>query len=286
MSYDPRIVIQSGDRFGEPIYCIPGAGDNVFAFTYFAAHAGLKCPVVGLQPKGLDQGQDPFESVEEATEIFLEAIKKTDDPSNIHLIGHSFGGWIAFNITLRLQEAGIHVKSVTMIDSDSPSMTPGFDADIASDEIFLKLCEVVEMAADTSFGLCRDDIQFLSHDERLRLLHRHMVNYKLVSDRSHYQMLAGVLKTFDSAVRIRYHPTNTYDRDVNYIAVHHHKSLIASDMQRIDDVVRQWQFYAPGLRPWIAPGNHMTVLKPPFISEVVNWWRKQQPLSLSAANLE
>lgn len=59
-----------------------------------------------VQHRGLDGGAEPFSLVETAAQAYLDAIDKVQPEGPVHLLGHSFGGWIVFEMAARLN-AGV-----------------------------------------------------------------------------------------------------------------------------------------------------------------------------------
>ncbi|WP_144395750.1 alpha/beta fold hydrolase, partial [Pseudomonas sp. Kh7] len=74
----------------------------------------------GLQARGLAAGEVPHCSVEVAAACHAQAIEALYPEGPLNLVGHSFGGWVAHAMAIRLQAKGREVRSLTLIDSEAP----------------------------------------------------------------------------------------------------------------------------------------------------------------------
>jgi len=105
---------QGGRR---PLFAIPGVGGNVLSFRSLAEALGDEQPFHGLQAAGLDGISSPADSVGEAARINVEAMRLVQPEGPYRLLGHSFGGVVAFETARLLQEQGEHVESLAMLDA-------------------------------------------------------------------------------------------------------------------------------------------------------------------------
>ncbi|MET5019861.1 alpha/beta fold hydrolase, partial [Burkholderia pseudomallei] len=121
----PRIAIQTAPRDARApsLFCIPGAGASVTTFSTLARHLPATVSVDGLQPRGLCGSMVPYLDVETAARAYLRRIRKAAPRGPYHLVGHSFGGGVAYEIACRLQEQGERVATLMLLDPERPGAT-------------------------------------------------------------------------------------------------------------------------------------------------------------------
>jgi amino acid adenylation domain-containing protein len=102
-----------------PLLCLPGAGGNVLYFDQLARRLDPGRPLVGLQALGLDDGGPIPDRVEEAAARYLELVRQPAG-APYFLLGHSYGGLVAFEMACQLAAAGAEVGFVAVLDNPAP----------------------------------------------------------------------------------------------------------------------------------------------------------------------
>ncbi len=110
-------LIKLGDGAGRPVFCFHPVGGAPFGYLGLADALAGKRPVYGLQATGLDAGETVAETLDVMVERYMEAMRSVQPAGPYALIGHSFGGLLAFEITRRLEAAGETVERLVMIDT-------------------------------------------------------------------------------------------------------------------------------------------------------------------------
>ena len=103
-----------------PVFAIPGIGGNVLAFSNLSYSLGKEQPFYGLQTVGLSGESQPFKTVEETAKANIVALKSILSEGPYRLIGHSYGGVVAYEMANQLQQCGEQVSSLIMLDSLAP----------------------------------------------------------------------------------------------------------------------------------------------------------------------
>jgi thioesterase domain-containing protein len=121
--------------------------------------------VYGIQARGLGQGEESFESMEEMLNAYLGAIIKQQPHGPYHFVGYSSGGIIAYELALRLSARGEEIKFVALLDSILPSEKS------TTDEL-VGLEAVLEVAK--GFGWAQDEL--LDMDQIYGFIYEKLLN--------------------------------------------------------------------------------------------------------------
>jgi thioesterase domain-containing protein len=277
MQYRPHVTLQVGKRSNTPVFCVPGAGDNVIGFLELARAIGSECPVYGLQPRGVEGALVPHSTVEAAATMYLKAIDTIQPDGQAHLIGHSFGGWVAFEIATQMRASGRSVASLTIIDSEAPCGNGLLGRAYTSTEVMVELIEIMELAADKSLGVHRAEFESQNIAGQLRLLHEGMLRVGLMPRRSTPDALRGPVRTFGTALRARYRPQGPLPDPVRLALVRDPRLDDQSDQRERQAKLEWWRLWSPNITCWHGPGNHFSILKPPHVHVLADWWRNGLP---------
>ncbi|WP_198016837.1 non-ribosomal peptide synthetase [Rubidibacter lacunae] len=270
-SYDPLMTIQRGQVGQISVFCIPGAGGNVGGFAPLANALDESYPVYGLQPRGLDDQLVPHTSVQAASRCYLEAIQTVCPDGPVHLLGHSFGGWIAFQIALELLELGCPAESLTLIDSEAPKENGERVREYNRTEVVTKLIEIYEQAGECSLGIEAPELAQLDAARQIGRLHESLLQHDLMPSSSKAKDLQGVVRSFGTALRTKYHPKSPYPGRTSLVLLSDPKLPEATNAKLFANSVEAWRLWAPELLSWHGPGNHMTALKHPHVRHLSKW---------------
>ncbi len=111
-------IKQSGSR--TPFFCVHCVGGNVLNYNAFIPYLDQDQPLYGIQCKGLDGIEKPFNSIKIMAECYINEMKKIQ-PNGPYLIGGgSMGGLVAYEMAQQLQKKGDAISLLLMLDSGCP----------------------------------------------------------------------------------------------------------------------------------------------------------------------
>jgi thioesterase domain-containing protein len=270
-SYSALVPLEHGQNDKAPLFCVPGAGGSMTSFVDLASVLDKRSPIYGIQPRGIDGQLVPHSTVVAAADYYVQAIRKTYPNRRIHLLGHSFGGWVALEMALRLSEADRTVASLTIIDSKVPDAEPAIPREFTPDEAIREWVEVLELLLDRPLGIDFSDLNSRGEPAQRKLLHERMVSAGLISRRSQPDAIIGSLRTFTRCVRTRYVPNKIYAGPARLVLVEDNAVGTNANSLKQKEIVEGWRRWVADLRYAHAPGNHLTVLKLPHVHAVAQF---------------
>ncbi|NUL36777.1 amino acid adenylation domain-containing protein [Kosakonia sacchari] len=250
-SSHPVVVMQEGADCEMPLFCIPGAGASAFSFLELVGLLPAKLPVYALQARGLtDVKTMPHLSIEETARDYICAMRERQPFGPYHLIGHSFGGWIAFEIALQLQAQGETVASLIIIDSRSPGIKPP----VSHLGAVMKLISIYNLMLNRELPITEDALLGMEPHQRLICLHQLLIEAGVYTRNTPLSLLAGVFHVLYANLNTSYIPRE------RYLGVLH--SINAQEANGAEREQREavWREYATQFTTLLSPGNHMTML--------------------------
>jgi thioesterase domain-containing protein len=270
--YMPLATLQTGRSKTAPLFCIPGAGASVGGLVELANSLDERQAIYGFEPRGMDGTLVPHATVPAAAECYLRALREACAKGPVHLLGHSYGGWVAFEMAKRLSEEGRDVLSLTILDSDAPDEI-GAVREYTPCEMTMAWISIFELLLDHPLGISEQDLVARSEAARLELIHGRLVSEGLMPRRSKPEVLHGMLQTFARSLRTYFNPRTPYSGPSQLILVRDSKMDAETDRRRREDCASKWRQWAPNLICLQAPGNHITALKSPHVIELARMVR-------------
>jgi thioesterase domain-containing protein len=111
-------IREQGDE--PPVFCIHPGGGMSWCYMPMARFAPGGIPLYALQARGLN-GESAFAaSLTEMAYDYIEQIRTVQATGPYRLLGWSFGGQVAHEVAVRLQEAGEEVSTLIILDTYPP----------------------------------------------------------------------------------------------------------------------------------------------------------------------
>ena len=272
--YSPLITIQSGCRAICPLFCVPGAGASVSSFIGVTAALNSDLPIYGLQPRGLDGILAPHTNIAATARSYIQAIYKAFPQGPYQLLGHSFGGWVVFEMAKQLIADGKQIAALIVVDSRAP-------LDLAQErkfhsrvEIMLKLIGIYEVISGRSIDLAESDFVSLSHEQQIKLLLDRLIGTNILPGYTTVHALRGIVQVYETNMNTYYQPRDIYNGPLHFVAAHEATPRIKSDISNAE-LFNKWRKFAPDSVFLETPGNHFSLLKSPH---VVHLAKLLQPL--------
>ncbi|OCQ19649.1 hypothetical protein A7985_19725 [Pseudoalteromonas luteoviolacea] len=131
------MCLQDGESGFTPVVLIAGAGGMLMAFQRLVEELDPRIPVYGLQPDEIAHDPITIGSVGHTAAHYLKAIQAMQ---SVHLVGHSFGSFIGYEMAQQASRG--EIRSLTVIDTPLPTK-PMHSVDEAQISQFMldNLCE-------------------------------------------------------------------------------------------------------------------------------------------------
>jgi thioesterase domain-containing protein/aryl carrier-like protein len=114
--FPPLLLLKSGTQ-APPVFLSHGLGGTAMDFFQLVKHIQSDHPLYGMQAKGTDGVDEPFDRIEDLAQFHLDAIRDLQPHGPYYLIGYSLGGLVALEMAQRLTEMGEKVALLAMLES-------------------------------------------------------------------------------------------------------------------------------------------------------------------------
>lgn len=109
------VDLQSGDR-EPPIFFIHPAGGSVFCYRSLVQYFSPHQPIYALEDPALHR-YNKFEKFTDKADYYIDLIRQVQQEGPYFLAGYSYGGNMAWEIAVRLQQKGQVVQFLGLLDS-------------------------------------------------------------------------------------------------------------------------------------------------------------------------
>jgi thioesterase domain-containing protein len=253
-----------------PLVVLPGAGGNVLYFHELSRHLDPDQPFWGLQALGMDDGSAIPNRLEEIASRYLEVLRR-DLPGPWFLLGHSFGGLVAFEMARQLLAEGEEVALLGVLDNAAPdTASEEHYAGWGDGEWLMHIATRIGKLYKTDLGLRADGFTALAYEEQLRHLVDRLVAAGLLpveTHRGHFARFIEVYKA-NAMAAARYRPglLPAPGRLTLFKA-----REIDPELERtaVDDPSLGWDRYtACPVEVVEVPGTHLTMTAEPHVEEL------------------
>jgi aspartate racemase len=110
------IQLKAGTE-SQPLFLAHGMGGSVDEFRDLVKFIQTERSICGLQARGNDGVEKPFDRIEDSAQYFLDAIKKAQPAGPYFLLGYSLGGLVALEMAQQLASQGQTIGLLAMLES-------------------------------------------------------------------------------------------------------------------------------------------------------------------------
>jgi acetoacetyl-CoA synthetase len=115
--FQPLVQMRVGSE-GPPVFLLHSIWGDVLGMRQMVIAMESDVSVYGVRARGLNPGEEPQGSVEEMAASYVELIREAQPEGPYRLMGHSFGGLLAFEMARLLVEQGQEVDWLGIIDAE------------------------------------------------------------------------------------------------------------------------------------------------------------------------
>jgi thioesterase domain-containing protein len=112
----PLVLLKTGGT-APPVFITHGIGGSTLDLVKLAKGLKTQQPIYGMQFRGMDGIEEPFDRIEDMAQWFLDAIHKAQPHGPYFLIGYSLGGLITLEMAQRLAAQGEEIALLAMLDT-------------------------------------------------------------------------------------------------------------------------------------------------------------------------
>ncbi|GES59774.1 acetyl-CoA synthetase-like protein [Aspergillus terreus] len=161
--YDPVVTLQSHGH-KNPLWLVhPGAGE-VLVFINLAQYI-VDRPVYALRARGFNDGEQPFETIEEATASYYNGIRSRQPHGPYALAGYCYGSMLAFEVAKMLESHGEEVRFLGSFNL--PPHIKMRMRELDWKECLLHLAYFLDLVSQKRSREMSVELEGLSHDEIL-----------------------------------------------------------------------------------------------------------------------
>lgn len=198
----------SGNK--RPLFCIHMHNGNVHRWRVLVKHMADDQPVYAIQPRGLDDSQQPHTTIEEMAAYYIDVIREVQPSGPYNLIGLCFSGMVVFEMAAMLQQQGEKVEFLAMVNNYAPPENPTLYKVKTELNKFMKmeLGDKFNYALEKNLNLGKK----LLFKARKFMPADNAVTEVSIDEPSN--AIGNDLRTIHSLALLNYHPTHSYKGDL------------------------------------------------------------------------
>jgi thioesterase domain-containing protein len=162
------------------------------------------------------------------------------------------------------------LASLTLFDPATPDNSLS-KRQLTQTEILDRYIEVIEMTAGHPLPIQQLDLKLVTFDEALQAIHTCLVEEGLISRLSAYNAIRGSVLTFARNLRTGYTPSRPYEAQLTLVLPANQEPQVNNNsVSKLAQQIKGWTDWAPRLTVHHSEGNHITMLRRPYVKSIVH----------------
>ncbi|MBV9483438.1 MAG: alpha/beta fold hydrolase [Acidobacteria bacterium] len=148
--FSPSVLLKPGAA--EPaVFITHGLGGTVMDFFQVIKNMKTPHPIYGMQARGIDGIDAPFDRIEDMATFYVEAVRKIQPHGPYLLVGYSLGGLVTLEMARQLSGTGEKIALLAMLDSypHTSRLSPAQRARLAMQQARFRLSTKLKLRSAT-----------------------------------------------------------------------------------------------------------------------------------------
>jgi thioesterase domain-containing protein/acyl carrier protein len=238
-----------------PLFVAPGMDGDIFYYLNLSGHLGKDQPMYGMQL--MEAGSRLPPDLEDMAAYFVKEIRAVQPAGPYHLLGHSFGGHLVFEMARQLVKLGEKIAFLGLLDTHFPTPEP---MPSLQERIKWHVQNFKNMPISQwpQYVFAREQARFIGMarnpivqyvEKKARLISND------VSLRNHFARRGYIHKSYPGKIsmfRVKNPKTNDF----------------------VDPLTADWKAVAAEIEFYDAPGDHKHMLHEPYVTELAKLIQK------------
>ncbi|AOM39414.1 non-ribosomal peptide synthetase [Xenorhabdus hominickii] len=256
----------------KPLFFAPGAGGQVLYLRELATELEGDYSVWGMQSPELDGSHTHLQSLEAMADVMIDDMKKVQPTGPYYLGGHSFGGWLAFEMARQLVQQGEEIALLALVDSEPPleNFAPKDELEWSDSRWMAEFGNVLAALKGAEDHFTEEEFQSMTEKAQIDSLRLRLIEEELLPSQLEPEEIATYVRVFKSHSLAHYQPQDRYSGSVHL--------LLASDNQEdeeletfVESIITGWETLVTGeVVPQRLAGDHITMMRHPFVQDLAS----------------
>jgi len=270
--WDEQLISLKPEGDKAPILLLPGEGGSIIYYKSLVKYLDPGHPVYGLQFPGLDGLSQVLESVEALAELFVEIIQREFSGLPVVLVGHSFGGQVAFELACRLLQKNHLVEQLIILDTVAPLKIRSNTTEMTTAAWLSKTVNRIASITKTSFSVSEEQLAAMDHEQQQQEVKKVLTKANLIPAYFDNKRMMGFLQVLRANQGMNYLPSLKQKINIQLLKAsdnQHYMDQFSLDERIVSLLAEQdygWQHFTFGeVAVKLVPGDHESILTEPSV---------------------